>query len=76
MSKLPRRAFHGALIHSVSLTELEVLPTGLLGVDEAGVIAFLDKAVPASDVQSTLEKHGWEGVELVSLKRGEFLCPG
>lgn len=76
MSPLQRRLFHGALIHSTSLTELEVLPSALLGVDDAGVIAFLDKAVPADKVAAAIKAYGWERAELVSLKHGEFLCPG
>lgn len=76
MANLPRRVFHGALVHSLSLTELEFLPTALLGVNEAGVIAFLDPIVPASEVESKLKEHGWGGAELVVLRRGEFLCPG
>ncbi|KAM0754831.1 Metallo-dependent hydrolase [Meredithblackwellia eburnea MCA 4105] len=73
-----QRIFHGAIIHSLTLTELEVLPSALLGVDDKGIIAFLDKDVPADKVQQVItDSHkGWENVQLVTLKRGEFLCPG
>lgn len=71
--------FYGTLVHSLSLTEIEYLENALLGVDENGVIAFLDKAVSsAADVDQRLEAHGWsrQDAQVVELKRGEFLMPG
>ncbi|KAK4701263.1 guanine deaminase, partial [Phenoliferia sp. Uapishka_3] len=76
MSPLPRRVFYGSLIHSLTLTNLEVLPSALLGINQAGIIAFLDKSISPDQVEATIKSHGWEGAELVRLKRGEFLCPG
>lgn len=74
---LARRVFHGTLIHSRSLTEIEYLTDALLGVNEAGVIAFLDKDVrEEKQVASKLEERGWKGVQVITLKRGEFLIPG
>ncbi|KWU44150.1 Metallo-dependent hydrolase [Rhodotorula sp. JG-1b] len=77
--KLKKRVFHGTLIHSLSLTEIEYLENALLGVDEHGVIAFLDNAVSsAADVDQRLEAHGWsrQDAQVVEMKRGEFLMPG
>lgn len=68
--------FHGTLIHSLTLTKLEYIKEGLIGVDEAGVIAFVEKDVEEGDVGGMLEGAGWGGVEVVRLKRGEFLIPG
>lgn len=68
--------FHGTLVHSRSLTEIEYLTDALLGVDEAGLIAFVERDVSKEDVSKRLKEHGWEAVEVVNLKRGEFLCPG
>ncbi|TKA57415.1 hypothetical protein B0A53_00644 [Rhodotorula sp. CCFEE 5036] len=76
---LSKRVFYGTLVHSLSLTEIEYLENALLGVDENGVIAFLDKAVSsAADVDQRLEAHGWsrQDAQVVELKRGEFLMPG
>ena len=71
--------FYGTLVHSLSLTEIEYLENALLGVEENGVIAFLDKAVSsAADVDRRLQAHGWsrQDAQVVKLKRGEFLMPG
>ncbi|GAA6050795.1 hypothetical protein JCM3770_001650 [Rhodotorula araucariae] len=75
---LHRRAFHGTLVHALSLTETEYTHDALLGVDEAGVIAFVDKDVRADQVEARLRERGWgdNEVQVVSLKRGEFLMPG
>ncbi|GAA6002101.1 hypothetical protein JCM10207_003074 [Rhodosporidiobolus poonsookiae] len=75
---LPRRVFHGTVIHSRSLTETEYLQDALLAVDAAGTIAFVEREVPAEEVDRRLSELGWVGVdvEVVRLKRGEFLIPG
>ena len=72
----PRRVFYGTLIHSLTLTKLEFIRNGLLGVDEAGVIAFLEKDVEAGQVGGMLAAAGWDGVQVTVLNRGEFLIPG
>ncbi|KAI5477118.1 guanine deaminase [Pseudohyphozyma bogoriensis] len=76
MPLVPRRIFHGAIVHSLSLTEIEYLPSALLGVNQSGTIAFLDRDVPSSSVKAKVAEHGWEGAEVVVVKKGEFLCPG
>ncbi|GAA5855409.1 hypothetical protein JCM8547_007815 [Rhodosporidiobolus lusitaniae] len=73
---LPRRCFYGTAVHSRSLTDIEYLQDALLGVDESGVIAFVEKEVPAEEVDGQLQQRGWEGVEVVRLRKGEFLIPG
>ncbi|BGP46792.1 hypothetical protein JCM10450v2_002640 [Rhodotorula kratochvilovae] len=77
-SPLPRRVFHGTLVHALSLTETEYLQDALLGVDEAGVIAFVDKDVPADQVDTRLRERAWadNDAQVVRLKQGEFLMPG
>ncbi|KAM0788104.1 hypothetical protein ACM66B_001272 [Microbotryomycetes sp. NB124-2] len=71
-----KRAFHGAIVHSKSSTEIEYLTTALLGVDEHGTIAFLDKRVDVQDVAQTLASRGWDDVEPYMIAKGEFLMPG
>ncbi|GAA6031719.1 hypothetical protein JCM8097_001951 [Rhodosporidiobolus ruineniae] len=75
---LARRVFHGTLVHSRSLTDIEYLQDALLGVDEAGGIAFVEKAVPVDEVDERLSRLGWgdTDVEMVRLRKGEFLIPG
>ncbi|BGP30684.1 hypothetical protein JCM10296v2_002441 [Rhodotorula toruloides] len=74
----PRRVFYGTLVHAVSLTETEYFDNALLGVDEAGVIAFVEKEVPSGRVDERLQALGWTGadVQVVRMRKGEFLMPG
>ncbi|GAA5835886.1 hypothetical protein JCM9279_002131 [Rhodotorula babjevae] len=71
-----RRAFHGTLVHALSLTDTEYLHDALIGVDEAGVIAFVDKSVSAAEVEDRLDERGWGQAQVVRLVKGEFLMPG
>lgn len=74
-----KRVFYGTLVHALSLTEIEYLENALLGVDESGVIAFVERDVSsAPEIDQRLEAHGWSrhGVHVVELKRSEFLMPG
>ncbi|GAA5936591.1 hypothetical protein JCM3775_000140 [Rhodotorula graminis] len=73
---LRRRAFHGTLVHALSLTDTEYLHDALLGVDEAGVIAFVDKGVSSDKVEERLDERGWAQAQVVRLAKGEFLMPG
>lgn len=73
---LARRVFHGTLIHSLSLAEIEYLHNALLGVNEQGVIAFVEREVDEASIDKKLRERGWAGVQLVKMKRGEFLMPG
>ncbi|GAA6059436.1 hypothetical protein JCM10212_005375 [Sporobolomyces blumeae] len=77
---LTRRIFHGTAIHSRSLTELEYLHDALIGVDERGVIVFVERDVEwnEDEVKRKVEAHGWNlhEAELVRMKHGEFLIPG
>ncbi|BGP54237.1 hypothetical protein JCM8202_001371 [Rhodotorula sphaerocarpa] len=73
-----RRAFYGTLVHSLSLTEIEYVHDALLGVDEAGRIAFVERSVQAEQVEERLEAHGWTAGDgqRIDLTGDEFLMPG
>ncbi|GAA5847273.1 hypothetical protein JCM5353_002666 [Sporobolomyces roseus] len=77
---LSRRIFHGTAIHSKNLTEIEYLHNTLIGVDETGLIAFVEENIEEEDVEENIKQHGWnlseEGVELIRIHKGEFLIPG
>ncbi|RSH90044.1 hypothetical protein EHS25_001377 [Saitozyma podzolica] len=72
--------YHGTLIHSLSLTQLEVLPNALLCVsDTDGIIEWLERGVEGSEIQEVAARKGVildGGVEVVVLGKGEVLCPG
>ncbi|KAL1849393.1 hypothetical protein Daus18300_013275 [Diaporthe australafricana] len=71
--------FYGAVIHSLSPTELEILESALLVVDNDGCIVSFDRNIDAlpDTVQTPagLEIH-LKDCTLHRLKRGTFLIPG
>lgn len=75
---MTRRVFVGGIVTSKSISELQVIEHGILGVDANGVIAFVeDLEKLATDAAAYLKTHGWEqGTEVVQLEDGSFVCPG
>ncbi|KAK4047570.1 hypothetical protein OIV83_005357 [Microbotryomycetes sp. JL201] len=71
-----KRAFYGPIVHSKSVTEIEYLTAALLGVNEDGTIAFVDKHVEGQDVIRALADRGWGAIEPYKMNKGEFLMPG
>ena len=67
--------YKGSFIHSVSLNELQVLENAIVGVDESGVIRFVERHVADGDVKDVVRGHGWEEWDVVSAGRG-FWFPG
>lgn len=72
--------FVGAFVHSIGLTELEICRNGIIGVNERGRIAFIERDV--QDLTATLTKNGWTGDESdydvirIDPKRNSFFFPG
>ncbi|EFX04869.1 amidohydrolase [Grosmannia clavigera kw1407] len=50
--------FHGAVIHSVSLRELEILTDALIVVDTSGQIVTFDKKISRQTVETILGRFG------------------
>ncbi|SCZ99504.1 BZ3500_MvSof-1268-A1-R1_Chr3-1g06043 [Microbotryum saponariae] len=73
---LSRQVWYGDAVHSKSLTEIEYLTSSLIGVDETGAIAFVERASSADEIERVLHVKGWTGVEVTRMGKGEFLCPG
>lgn len=48
----------------------------LIGIDEAGIIAFIEKEVKELDIDYRLTVRGWNGVQVIKIGRGQFLMPG
>lgn len=70
---IQRTIYTGPFVHSVSLTELEICEKGAIGVDENGIIAFVEKELDLGAVQ---EKHSWQDATSVQLKGNAFFFPG
>ena len=77
---LQRTIYIGTFIHSLRLDFIEVVEVGAIGVDEKGVIAFVEKDYTSTELDETVKnKHGWEKWETVRIGDGrstKFFFPG
>ena len=49
----------------------------LLGINEDGIIEFIDRDCPADEAAGRLSaREGWSDCTLIALTTGEFLIPG
>ncbi|MCJ1472650.1 hypothetical protein MMC13_001299 [Lambiella insularis] len=77
---LERTVYAGTFIHCLSLENLEILEHAAVGVDEKGMISFVEKDVQVGGLSELVEKrYGWEGYAVVKGASGEetaFFFPG
>lgn len=64
-----RTIYRGTFVHCRSLTDVEVIENGAIGVDEHGKIAFVDTT-------TTNVREGWQGVQEVQSRNNSFFFPG
>ncbi|KAL1922669.1 uncharacterized protein VTP21DRAFT_10208 [Calcarisporiella thermophila] len=71
-------AYYGCIVHSLALSQLEVMPKCLLLVDlHTGKIERLEREVGEDHVEATLEAWvGRENCDLIKLRKHQFLIPG
>ncbi|EON67788.1 guanine deaminase [Coniosporium apollinis CBS 100218] len=75
--KIKRTVYVGPFVHSQSLQKLDICPTGAIGVDENGKIAFVERDVKdVGDVIPVTQKYGWQNSQIVRIKDNGFLFPG
>ncbi|KAM0456568.1 hypothetical protein ACHAPV_005112 [Trichoderma viride] len=72
----PAQAIHGTLIHSVSPTQLQVLPNTLIILSSSGIITHLEENIPPSWVVNFLAEKHIEHIRTTALSSGQFLIPG
>ncbi|TEA21745.1 Guanine deaminase [Colletotrichum sidae] len=65
-------AFHGTLIHSLGVNDVEILENAGLIVDDSGVISHLFTDISQDEFASKLPKDA----QLHKLPKGQFLSPG
>jgi guanine deaminase len=71
---VPKTIYLGTFVHCISLSELEIGENGAIGVDENGIIQFVEKKV---DLQQVHEKHAdWKDASVVQLRGHGFFFPG
>ncbi|KAG7529026.1 hypothetical protein FFLO_05819 [Filobasidium floriforme] len=74
--------YHGPIVHSLSLDELEYAVDALVCVSPDGIINWIERNVDTSEIQDRAASHGLildgtnNAVEIVQLGGHEFLCPG
>ncbi|KAJ5670941.1 hypothetical protein N7507_000068 [Penicillium longicatenatum] len=71
-------AFHGTIIHSRSLNDLETLENCFLLVDKTGKIQALQAGVDPKETNDIISDLGYapDVFPVKYLERGQFLCPG
>jgi guanine deaminase len=74
MSPPLKTIFIGPFVHSKSLDELDICEHGAIGVDENGVIAFIERDV--QDAEPIVKKHGWVNPKVVRIYDSGFFFPG
>ncbi|KAJ8107578.1 hypothetical protein OPT61_g8769 [Boeremia exigua] len=72
-ANIQRTIYLGPFVHSKSLAELEICENGAIGVDENGIIAFIEKELDLETIQS---KHSWQDAVPVRLSGNAFFFPG
>ncbi|KAI1260407.1 guanine deaminase [Xylariaceae sp. FL1019] len=74
----PAHVFHGTIIHSLGLNDLEIIEDGLLIVTPDGIINQVTRSVPKNSVEehlTALKKLNLQ-YRVTYLARDEFLIPG
>lgn len=71
-------AFHGTIIHTLDVAQLEILQNCLLIIDDEGKIEKIYKDAPIERVNDLISEAGHtpDVFPVKYLKRGEFLIPG
>jgi guanine deaminase len=69
-----RTVYIGPFVHSESLQDLDICQNGVIGVDELGKIAFIERA--GNDSVDAAEKHGWDSYDVVRITDNGFFFPG
>ncbi len=75
-SSQPRTVYFGPFVHSATLAELDICESGAIGVDEEGVIAFVDRDVKFENLDAKVKEHGWEACKVVRIYDSGFFFPG
>ena len=70
---LEKTIYIGTFIHCESLTELDVIPNGMVGVDECGKIAWVLRSFKGRRYP---EGEGWEDAKILRIKDHGFFFPG
>lgn len=70
---LEKTIYIGPFIQCETLTELDVVPNGMIGVNEQGKIAFVLRTVKGRQMPAG---EGWEDAKIVRIQDHGFFFPG
>ena len=70
---LDKTIYIGPFVHCETLTQLDVCPFGMIGVDEEGKIAFLSRDMKGRQLPS---HEGWEDAKVIRIQDHGFFFPG
>ncbi|KAE9992229.1 hypothetical protein EG327_009727 [Venturia inaequalis] len=76
MSPPLKTIFVGPFVHCKALDQLDICEDGAIGVDENGVIAFIERDVEGRDADPVAKKHGWVNPKVVKIYDTGFFFPG
>jgi guanine deaminase len=72
---ISKTIYIGAFVHSRSLTELDICESGAIGVDENGIISFVEENLAnIQDLKS--QKADWKDAQTITLRGNGFFFPG
>jgi guanine deaminase len=72
---ISKTIYLGPFVHSKSLTELEICEKGAIGVDESGIITFVEKNIQSPrDLQNQTAE--WQDAKIVKISSNGFFFPG
>ncbi|KAL6706528.1 hypothetical protein ACN47E_005284 [Coniothyrium glycines] len=75
--RISKIIYQGPFVHSTSLTDLEICERGAIGVDENGIISFVERNIDEAGVDKLRqEKDGWEDAQIIAVEEEGFFFPG
>ncbi|KAF1841999.1 guanine deaminase [Cucurbitaria berberidis CBS 394.84] len=76
-ASISKTIYVGPFVHSTSLTDLEIEEKGAIGVDENGVIAFVERNVSQAGIEDVKSRNpGWQDAQVIKLEGNGFFFPG
>jgi hypothetical protein len=74
---IQKTIYVGPFVHCKSLAELDICEKGAIGVDEKGVIAFVERDVEVDGLEKVRDKYdGWKDASVVRIEGEGFFFPG
>ena len=75
---ISKSIYIGPFVHSKSLSELEIQEHGAIGVDEDGIIRFVERNLHDGSLSNLIQQKGddWTDAQIVEINGSGFFFPG